>query len=102
MHRLFDTSYQEYERLTKSIPMTLFLFKLKVAEERYQDEARTKITIVSVTRPCFAAESRKLLESIGRMQRGEPAELVPVAAAPAGQGACACNVACSALPNPPC
>ena len=88
MHRLFDSSYQEYERLTKSIPMTLFLFKLKVSEERYQDEARTKFNIVSVTRPCFAAESRKLLDGIARMARGEAAEPVPVAAAPAAQGAC--------------
>jgi replication factor A1 len=89
MHRLFDESYQEYERITKGVPMTMFLFKLKVAEDRYQEEVRTKCSIVSVSRPSFAEESRKLLDAIGRMARGEPAEPPPPA-----QGACAC--ACSA------
>ena len=77
MHRLFETSYPEYERLTKSIPLTLLLIKLKVVEETYQEETRTKHSIVSVTRPSFVEESRKMIEAIGRMRRGESAEPAP-------------------------
>lgn len=79
LHRIFDENYQEYERITKGVPMTMFLFKLKVAEDRYQEEVRVKCSIVSVTRPSFAEESRKLLDAIGRMARGEPAEPPPPA-----------------------
>jgi hypothetical protein len=96
LHRLFETSYGEYERVTKGVEMALFLFKLKVVEERYQDEPRIKYSIVSVAKPCFADESRKLLDAIGRMARGEPAEPIPAPppqpgahAAPRASAACA-------------
>jgi replication factor A1 len=92
LHRLFDEDYAAYERITKAVPMTMFLFKLKVSEERYQDENRVKYSIVSVTRPSFAEESRKLLDGIARMGRGEPAEPPHVQAAPQMQGACAARV----------
>jgi replication factor A1 len=82
MQRLFENSYTEYERCVKGVPFTTLLFKLKISQETYQDETRIKHSIVSVTRPAFADESRKLIEAIGRMQRGEPAEIVPQ------QGAC--------------
>jgi hypothetical protein len=93
LHRLFDENYAAYEQITKAVPMTMFLFKLKVSEERYQDEPRMKYSIVSVTRPSFAEESRKLLDGIARMARGEPAE--PVPAPPQMQGARPCPRVCA-------
>jgi replication factor A1 len=77
MHRLFENNYIEYERCVKGVPLTMLLFKLKISQETYQEETRIKHSIMTVTRPAFADESRKLIESIKRMQRGEPAEIVP-------------------------
>ena len=82
MQRLFEHSYQEYERCVKGVPLTMLLFKLKISQDNYQDEARIKHSIVNVSRPSFAEESRKVLEAIGRMPRGEPAEIVPQQGAP--------------------
>ncbi|CAI6006041.1 unnamed protein product [Closterium sp. NIES-65] len=58
-----------------------WVVKLKVREETWQDEAKVKCTVVKAEPVNYAAESRVLLDYIGRLQRGEPLT-APVPASP--------------------
>ncbi len=60
--------------------------KLKVAEDTYNDETKIRISLVSATAPDYGAESRTLLDLIGKLQRGEQIFGPPMPAA-GGPGA---------------
>jgi len=74
LHGVFSNNYQEYERLFKEVPWSVHNFKIKAVEDNYQDEKRVKFSIQSVSAVNYADESRKMLESLARLARGEPAE----------------------------
>lgn len=61
----------KYMELIQKLLFSQHLFKLKVKEESYNDEQRVKCTVVKSERLDFAAESRALIETIGKLSRGE-------------------------------
>lgn len=71
---LFLWKQDEDLRFEDAIQKLLFtqnLFKLKVKEENYNDELGVKCSLVKTDRLVFQAESRVLLDSIGRLMKGD-------------------------------
>ncbi|EFJ49234.1 hypothetical protein VOLCADRAFT_104448 [Volvox carteri f. nagariensis] len=64
---------QEFDRLTESIRFTSFIFRLKVAEDHYNDEARIKVSIYRLERLTdFVKEGNLMLQYIKALENGQP------------------------------
>lgn len=74
MQEIMQGDYHAYEAIIKAVNFGSFNFKLKVAQETYNEETRTKYNIMSVQKPNYAAESKRMLEALEKMRRGEPCE----------------------------
>ncbi|KAF8055656.1 RPA1A [Scenedesmus sp. PABB004] len=74
-----------YGALVQSRLFASYLFKLKVFQDTYNDEARRKISISKLAPLDFAAEGRQLLDYIARLEAGEA--IMGPTAAPGGAGA---------------
>ncbi|MCO5574367.1 hypothetical protein L7F22_028150 [Adiantum nelumboides] len=62
----------KFQELIQKLLFSQHLFKLKVKEESYNDEQRVKSTVMKSECLDFAAESRFLIDLIGKLSRGEP------------------------------
>ncbi|KAI5066240.1 hypothetical protein GOP47_0018864 [Adiantum capillus-veneris] len=62
----------KFQELIQKLLFSQHLFKLKVKEESYNDEQRVKSTVIKSERLDFAAESKFLIDLIGKLSRGEP------------------------------
>lgn len=72
---LFLWSQDEPQRFSEAIQKLTFtkhVFKLKVKEETYNDEQRTKSTLVKVDRMDWVSENKLMLGSIKSLNSGEP------------------------------
>ena len=79
---LFYLKYedQDDEKVSEIIQGAIFrryIFKLKVKEETFSDEQRVKSTVVKAERADFAAESRILLDLIGKLKAGDASQFAP-------------------------
>ncbi|MCO5569497.1 hypothetical protein L7F22_023210 [Adiantum nelumboides] len=61
----------KFQELIQKLLFSQHLFKLKVKEESYNDEQRVKSTVIKSECLDFAAESRFLVDLIGKLLRGE-------------------------------
>lgn len=61
----------KYGELIQKLLFSQHLFKLKVKEENYNDEQRVKSTVVKSDKLDYAAESKVLIDMIGKLFRGE-------------------------------
>ncbi|GLI66607.1 hypothetical protein VaNZ11_010528 [Volvox africanus] len=63
----------EFDRLTEAIRFTPFIFRLKVAEDHYNDEARIKVSIYRLERLTdFVKEGNLMLQYIKALENGQP------------------------------
>ncbi|GLC43682.1 hypothetical protein PLESTM_001504100 [Pleodorina starrii] len=64
---------QEFDRLAESIRFTPFIFRLKVAEDNYNDESRIKVSIYRLERLTdYVKESGLMLQYIKALESGQP------------------------------
>ncbi|KAL9246974.1 hypothetical protein vseg_020451 [Gypsophila vaccaria] len=73
---LFDLKYdkQDDEKFQETVRAALFqkyIFKLKVKEEIFSDEARVKSTVVKAEKVNFAAESKFLADMMQKLKTGD-------------------------------
>ncbi len=72
-----QTDNQKFIEAILKLTFTEHLFKLKVKEEMYNDEQRLKSTVVRVDRIDWVAESKLMIDSITKLNRGETID-VPI------------------------
>ncbi|KAL4195856.1 hypothetical protein AMTRI_Chr04g180390 [Amborella trichopoda] len=58
---------QRFGEIIRSVIFSSFLFKLKVKEERYNDEQRVKITVMKVEKQNFPSENKYLIDMIKKL-----------------------------------
>ena len=83
LHAMMEGDYAGYDRLVRNVPMSLFNFRFKVHGDEWQGQQRTKFTVVSLSKPQFGEESRKL---IAALKSGTPLEQPPTATGGGGGG----------------
>ena len=81
LHAMMEGDYAGYDRLVRNVPMSLYNFRFKVHGEEWQGQARTKFTLVGLSKPAFGEESRKL---IAALKSGTPLEQPPAAGGGSG------------------
>lgn len=86
LRQLCEDGNPRFAFLVQQACFKTYTMKLKVAEDTYNDETKIRISLVSATAPDYGAESRTLLDLIGKLQRGEQIFGPPVPAA-GGPGA---------------
>jgi replication factor A1 len=87
LRALADAGDPRFEAAFKAAGFRLFVVKLKVSEETYQEEVKVRVTVVRADPVAFVQETRWALDAVRRLERGEPA--YPAAAAPAAPAAAA-------------
>jgi replication factor A1 len=70
-----QTDNQKFIKAIQKLTFTEHLFKLKVKEEMYNDEQRLKSIVVRVDRIDWVAESKLMVDSITKLNRGETIDL---------------------------
>lgn len=65
----------EHEQILQNSTFRKMTFKLKIAEETYQDETRVKLTVIRAEEMNYAEECKKLLDYISKLQNGESIHL---------------------------
>ncbi|KAG2449859.1 hypothetical protein HYH02_005382 [Chlamydomonas schloesseri] len=66
------SNQQEFDRLAEAIRFTPFFFRLKVAEDNYNDEQRIKVSIYRMERITdYAKECGSMLQSIRALEAGQ-------------------------------
>eukprot|EP01018_Ginkgo_biloba_P018078 Gb_20429 [translate_table: standard] len=61
----------KFGEIIRKVLFNQYLFKLKVKEETYSDEQRVKCTVVKAERLDYSSESKILLDTIGKLSKGE-------------------------------
>ncbi len=72
-----QTDNQKFTEAIQKLTFTEHLFKLKVKEEMYNDEQQLKSTVVRIDRINWVAESKLMIDSITKFNRGETID-VPI------------------------
>ncbi|GAX74873.1 hypothetical protein CEUSTIGMA_g2319.t1 [Chlamydomonas eustigma] len=63
---------QEYEKMMMDANLNRMVFKLKVAEESYNDEVRVKVSVTKLEHMDYIKESRATLDLIHKLEAGVP------------------------------
>ncbi|GFR50485.1 hypothetical protein Agub_g12748, partial [Astrephomene gubernaculifera] len=91
VRQLEQENSQEFDRITESIRFTPFIFRLKVAEDHYNDESRIKVSIYRLERLSdYVKECGNMLSYIRALESGQP---VLCTAGPSGSAAAAASAA---------
>ncbi len=72
-----QTDNQKFIEAIQKLTFTKHLFKLKVKEEMCNDEQRLKSIVVTVDRIDWVVESKLMIDSITKLNRGETID-VPI------------------------
>lgn len=68
-----DSEDPRFAATFRDVQFRIFMVKLRISEETYQEETKLRSTVVRLDPVDFAQESRWTLDSIARLERGEQA-----------------------------